>query len=132
MSDGKNLDLIRRWFDAWNSADMETFAQAFDSDAELVPDPSWMEVGPFRGREAIMGWFQGLPGSWEAQEVVLTELFELGDKVIARLDWEVRGRASGIEMKLDATSVNTIRNAQIVRQQYYFDHAEALKAVGLG
>jgi hypothetical protein len=33
--------------------------------------------------------------------------------------------------ELDITSVNTISKGRIVRQEYYFDHAEAFEAVRL-
>jgi hypothetical protein len=52
-------------------------------------------------------------------------------EVVLRFDWEVRGGKSGLEMTLDATSVNVLENGRIARQQYFFDYTEALKAVGL-
>jgi len=130
MSEG-GLDVMRTWFELWNRGELDAFAGLFAPDSELITDPSWMEAGPFRGRAAIMHWFEGLKDSWDAQQVVLRDLFEVDDKVVARLDWEVRGRTSGMETKLDVTSVNTITDGQIVRQQYFFDHGAALKAVGL-
>jgi ketosteroid isomerase-like protein len=127
-----DLDVIRRWFDAWNHADLDAFAATFVDDAELVTDPSWMEAGPFRGRAAVTDWYEGLRESWgERNAVVLTELFEAGEQVVARVDWQVRGRTSGIDAALDATCVSTVRQGRIVRQQWYFDHASALAAVGL-
>ena len=127
----EDLDVMRRWSDAWNRGDIDAFADLFDADAEVITDPSWMEAGPFHGRAAIRKWYEGLKESYEREVVVLKELFEAGDKVVARLDWQVRGRTSGIETELDATSVNTIESGRIVRQQYYFDYAKALEAVGL-
>jgi ketosteroid isomerase-like protein len=128
----ENLDVMRRLLGAWNRTDLDAFADLFHGDAEVVTDPSWMEAGPFKGRPAVRNWFEGLKESWEGHdEIVLTELFEVGDKVVARMDWKVRGRASGIETDLDATSINILEQGKIVRQQWYFDHAEALKAVGL-
>ena len=124
--------VMRRWLDAWNGADLDAFTDLFHGDAEVVTDPSWMEPGPFNGRAAIRAWFEGLKESWEGHdEVVLTELFEVGEDVVARLDWKVRGRASGIETVPDATSLNKLQQRKIVRQQWYFDHAAALKAAGL-
>ena len=127
----EDLAVMRRWFDAWNRADVDAFADLYDADAELITDPSWMEAGPFHGRAAIRKWYEGLKESYEREVVVLKELFEAGGKVVARVDWQVRGRTSGIETELDATSVNTIESGRIVRQQYYFDYAKALEAVGL-
>ena len=126
------MDVIRLWFATWNRADFDAFFDLYAADAELITDPSWVEAGPFNGREAIRTWFEGLQQSWEAQDaVVLNELFEVADKVVARFVWQVRGRTTGIDMHLDATSVNTIKRGKIVRQQYFFDHAEALDAAGL-
>jgi hypothetical protein len=83
-------------------------------------------------RPAIRAWFEGLKLSWgERDAVVLTEQFEVGEHVVARIDWQVRGRTSGIDTSLDASSVNTIQRGRIVRQQWFFDHAKALEAAGL-
>jgi ketosteroid isomerase-like protein len=126
------LDVMRLWFDTWNRKELDAFIDLYDADAELITDPSWVEAGTFEGRVAIRAWYEGLQQSWEERDaLVLRELFEVGDKVVARLDWQVRGRTSGIETHRDATSVNTIKRGKIVRQQYYFDHAEALEAVGM-
>lgn len=128
----EDLDVMRRWCDTWNHGDIDAFADLFDADAEVITDPSFMEAEPFKGRAAIRKWFEGFKESWqEGGEVALRELFEIGDKVVLRFDWRVRGRTSGIETELDVTGVNPIRKGRIVHQQYYFDHAAALEAVGL-
>ena len=121
-----DLHVMRLWFDRWNRAEYDAFFDLYDANAEVITDPSWVEAGPFKGRPAIRAWLEGLRQSWGEQDaIVLRELFEAGDKVVARLDWRVRGRSSGIETHLDATSVNTIERGKIVHQRYYFDHEEA-------
>jgi ketosteroid isomerase-like protein len=128
----ERLNVMRMWFDTWNRTEFDAFFDLYDADAELVTDPSWVEAGPFNGRAAIRAWFEGLQESWEARDsVVLGELFEAGDRVVVRFVWHVRGRTTGIDTHLDATSVNTIKRGKIVHQQYYFDHDQALKAIGL-
>jgi ketosteroid isomerase-like protein len=125
-------DVLRRWADSWNGRDLDALMDCFDVDAELITDPSWMEAGPFNGRAAIRRWFEGLAEAWDGHdEVVIRELFETSERVVLRFDWEVRGRTSGLDTKLDATSINLVAQGRIVRQQYFFNHAEALKAVGL-
>ncbi len=54
---GKNVELaatevVRGWIDAWNRDDLGSFADAFDDDVVVITDPSWMEPGPYEGREA--------------------------------------------------------------------------------
>jgi ketosteroid isomerase-like protein len=128
----ERVEVVRRVIDAWNRRDRDAFMACFDVHAELITDPSWMEAGPFKGRAAIMGWYEGLAEAWEGHdEVVIRDLFEAGERVILRFDWEVRGRTSGLDMKLDTTSVNLVARGRIVRQQYFLNHADALKAVGL-
>jgi ketosteroid isomerase-like protein len=124
-------DLARASLDAWNSGDMQTLVAVFDADTEVITDPSFPEAGPFRGRQPIRDWLEGLKESWEGDQAVLKELFEVGDNVVGRWDWTARGRGSGMETRMDMTGVYTIENRKIVRLQYYFDHATALKAVGL-
>jgi len=124
-----DLDVLRRWAETWNRTDLDAFAATFDDDAELITGPSWMEAGPFQGRAALRAWSVGLKESWEERDaILLTELFEVDGQVIARVDWQVRGRVSGIDTALDATSVNAIEQGRIVRQQWFFDYASAIQA----
>jgi ketosteroid isomerase-like protein len=125
-------ELIRKWVDAWNRGDLDTFTSVFGDDALVITDPSWMEAGPFEGRAAIRQWYAGLREAWGEHDVtVITELFEVGDSVLVRANWEVQGRSSGIETVLDVTCVCRIEHGRIVRQQWYFDYKRALEAVGL-
>jgi hypothetical protein len=127
-----DLDVMRGWVETWNRIDLDAFAATFDDDAELITDPSWMEAGPFKGRAAIRAWFEGLKESWDGHDaVVLRELFEVGEQVVARVDWQVRGRTSGIDTALEATSVSIIQRGRILRQQWFFDYSKALEAVGV-
>ena len=125
------MDVTRSWFETWNRGDLDAFMELYAADAEVTPDPSWVEAGTFKGRPAIRGFFEGLKASWDGRDVaLLRELFMAGDRVVSRMDWQVRGR-TGIETQLEVTNVNTIEGGKIARQRHYFDHAEALKAVGL-
>ena len=133
-----DLDLVLRWSDAWNRIDLDSFFAMFDTDAEVITDPSFAETGTFRGPPAITNWFEGLKESWDGDQIVLTELFDSSGKVVARLDWMARGRASGMETRMKMTAVLTIKDGifsvrdwRISRVEWFFDHDDALKAVGL-
>src|SRR5439155_16024063 len=53
-------------------------------------------------------------GSTREYVFCCSRLFEVDDNVVARWDWTARGRASGIEISLDVTSVNVIEKGKIV------------------
>jgi ketosteroid isomerase-like protein len=40
-----DLDAMRRWFDAWNSGDIDTFADLFDPNAEVITEGSVRPTG---------------------------------------------------------------------------------------
>jgi len=46
-------------------------------------------------------------------------------------DWGGRGRVSGIDLRSSLTSILTIQDGRIVKIEWFFDHAQALEAVGL-
>ena len=128
----KNAETVRRWFETWNRGDLDSFIDLYAIDAELTPPESWVETATVKGRADIRRFFEGLREAWEGRDTaVLLELIESGDLVISRMDWQVRGRVSGIVTNLAITNVNRIASGKIISQRHYLDHTEALKAVGL-
>ena len=126
------LGITRSWFETWNRGDLDAFIDLYAVDAEMTPPPSWVEAGTLKGQPAIRRFFEGLREAWEGEDrAILRELITSGDTVISRMDWQVRGRASGIDTHLAITNVNFIEHGKIIRQRHYLDHAEALQAVGL-
>lgn len=126
------IRVTRNWFETWNRGDLDAFIDLYAANAEMTPPASWVETGTISGRPAIRRFFEGLKEAWEGEdEAVLQELFETEGKVVSRMDWQVRGRSSGIETHLGITNVNTIEGGKIVRQRHYLDHDEALEDLGL-
>ena len=70
-------------------------------------------------------------GGLDAFAELYDELIPAGELVVSRMDWQVRGRVSGIDTRLALTNVNAIEDGRIVSQQHYLDHDEALAAAGL-
>jgi ketosteroid isomerase-like protein len=127
-----DIGVTRSWFETWNRGDLEAFIDLYAPDAEMTPPASWVESGTIERRPAIRRFFEGLKEAWEGEDVAIPhEIFRAGDKVVSRMDWNVRGRVSGIDTQLSLTNVNTIRDDRIARQQHYLDHEEALEDLGL-
>jgi ketosteroid isomerase-like protein len=128
----EGMDVMRSWFKTWNRGDLDAFFDLYADDAEMTPPRSWVETGTIEGRAAIRRFFEGLKEAWEGEDVaILEELFRTGDRVVSRMEWQVRGRASGIASHLGITNVTTIEHGKIVRQEHYLDDGEALQVVGL-
>jgi len=123
----EGLSVTRRWFETWNRGDLDAFIELYAPDAELTPPASWVEAGTIKGRPAIRRFFEGLREAWAGEDVaVVREVSRSGEEVVAQMDWQVRGRSSGIGTHLEITNINTIEGGRIVRQRHYLDHAEAL------
>jgi ketosteroid isomerase-like protein len=59
------------------------------------------------------------------------ELIDLGDRVVLLADLQARGQASGLPFTGTIATVSVLKDGKASRVQAYFDHAEALEAVGL-
>jgi ketosteroid isomerase-like protein len=102
-------------------------------DVEIHPDASrWPDAKPFRGREEFRRFALEIDQDFDGgakQEI--KEIFATGDRVVARTDWGGKGRASGIDLRSDLTTIFTVRDGQFTKIEFFFDHAQALEAAGL-
>jgi ketosteroid isomerase-like protein len=129
----ENVELVRRAVEAYN-AGPEAHLAFMAEDIEVRPDASvFPEAKPFRGRDEFGRFLAEIDEGWEGGDKlgVIRELFAVGDRVVARADWGGRGRASGIDLRSSLSAVFDIRDGQIIRIEFYFDHAKALEAAGL-
>ena len=59
------------------------------------------------------------------------ELIDVGDRIVLLADLRARGQASGVPFTGTIATVSVLKDGKAIRVQAYFDHAEALAAVGL-
>ena len=85
--------------------------------------------GVYRGREGAMR-FAEMTDVWEAARIEPAEFIDAGDDVLVPHVVHLRGR-DGIEVKVQATYVYTLRDGLCVRWRIYQEHSEALEAAGL-
>jgi ketosteroid isomerase-like protein len=130
----ENVELVKAAIEAYIAGDRDAYLDFFAEDVEARPDASrFPEAKPLRGREQFRRFLAEIDEGWEggASAGVIREVFPVGDRVVARADWGGRGRASGIDLRSSLTSISTVRDGRIVKIEWFFDHAQALKAVGL-
>jgi ketosteroid isomerase-like protein len=126
----ENVEVVRAGVEAWNAGDMDAVREMHDPDVIVRTVEDWPEPGPYVGREAVMRSFEQLRDTWNANTMEATSDFiDAADRVVVRFIW--RGAGHGPQLNLEMTDVITVRKGRIRGHEYFWDHAEALDAVGL-
>ena len=100
-----------------------------DPDILIRTDPRWPEQRIY-GRDAALALYRGL---WESggSDVRIEEIVDLGDRVLVRLGFTMRGQQSGVEVEQPVSEIAAVRDGRIIFVEYFLDHEQARKAVGL-
>ena len=126
----ENVEIVRAADDAWNAGNSDALRELYDPDIVVRVPEDWPEPGPFVGREAVMGWFEQLRDTWDADaSEPISDFIDAADRVVVRMIW--RGAGHGPESNMEFTVVVTVRKGRIFGVEYFWDHAEALEVVGL-
>ena len=125
----ENVEVVRAAYDAWNAGDIDAVRDFHHPNVIARYGAAWPEPGPFVGREEVMRQWERNREAWDSDTFESISIAEAGDRVIARLIW--RGVGRGPEAHLEFTAVYTVRKGKVLYQESFWDHAEALVAVGL-
>ena len=126
----ENVEVARRWYEAWNAGDLAAIGELLDPDVVVHHVEGWPEPGPSVGREAALRLVEQLREAWEGDTLdPVGDFIDSGDKVIVRDVWHGTGR--GPEADLEFTRVFTFRKGRMRSMEIFWDHDEALEAVGL-
>jgi ketosteroid isomerase-like protein len=126
----ENVEVVRRANEAWNAGDMDAWSEFVAPNAIWRVMPDWPEQGPFIGRDAVLRQVRQLRESWDSDAVVpVGDYIDAGDQVVLRFIW--RGVGRGPQLNMELTCIYTVREDRIIGFEFLWDHAEALKVVGL-
>ncbi len=125
----ENVEILTEGVEAFRRGDWDAVAADWDTHVLVRTDPSWPERFIY-GREAVINWQRGVRESL-GTDIRIEETVDLGDRILSRWCWHTRGQRSGIEQDLRWSQVNTYRDGCIVFAEYFLDHEQALRAVGL-
>jgi ketosteroid isomerase-like protein len=129
----ENVDMALAVTDALNAGDLDRWIEFYAPDVEAFPDVAvWPESSPLHGRAEFRSFITDVLDAWTQFRLETVEVFAVGDdRVVWRGDWHGTGAASGLNTSTSLTTVSTVRDGQVARIAYYFDHNEALEPVGL-
>ena len=127
----ENVEIARSFYVAFNAGDMEAVRETLDPDVVIGRElEGWPETGPFVGRDAVMRqWERTREPFGDTFTLESVSIIDAGDRVVARMIAHGVGR--GPAFNLEITTVTTFRNGRSILIDYFWDYAEALKAVGL-
>jgi hypothetical protein len=114
---------------AFRDADWDALAEILDPDVLVRTDPSWPEQR-FYGRETVIAFWRGVRESW-GPDTRDGEIVDLGDPVLGRTRYIVHGQHSGAGGEQSVSTIWTFCEGQIMLVEYFLNHADAVKAVGL-
>ncbi len=116
--------------EAFNRHDFDAAFFGFHPDLEWhtvaeVPGPRLMH-----GRRAVIDAFEALLEEFPDWSVEPQEFIEAEQAILVRNIATATGRASGVPIRRAFTQVWTFSGGRPIRVREYFDHAEALEALG--
>ena len=129
-----NLRIIRGFYDAFARRDHESAFKHYSPDVEWdvsrFPTPGIDPV--YRGHEGIRRFWRAWLGAWAELAFEVKEIRAAGPYVAVRIEQRNLGRESGIWVDQGTwTSLWTLRDGLVIRQEFFDDHDEALRAAGI-
>jgi ketosteroid isomerase-like protein len=127
-----NVETVRRYYDALRRRDFDAAVAEWQQDCEWFPDtPRLIEATSYRGHDGLRRHFATLADIFESVRIDLSELREIGDRVVALGELRARGRGSGLELDEQLGVVFEMSEGKIARGTSYRDRARALAAASV-
>jgi ketosteroid isomerase-like protein len=128
----ENVETVLAAIDAYNAADIDAMMRLYAIDSEVIPDGEFLEIERLHGRQSLRDWVIEIGRAWDSVRWQIKDVRAVGaDRVLVGGDWGGTGHASGLEVASNFSGIFTVRDGQVTKVEYFQDHTEALKAVGL-
>ena len=128
----RNVDVVRRWVEVFNTRDIEAMLGLCHPDVEFHSVFAAVGGAIYRGHDEMRIWHRDLEETW-GQDIRLEPeaYFDLVDDTLTFYLYHARGHQSGAEVAMPAASVVSSRNGLITYVKAYSDRADALSDLGL-
>ena len=130
----ENVETVKRGFDAITRLDEEEMLEFMDPEIDFRPRFQLMlggEAAEYHGYAGVREAFRDVYSALDWIKPEVSEIRDLGDRIVALGHLRIRGKATGIEADSSAGWVVDIRDGKAVRISEYLDPGEALEAAGL-
>jgi ketosteroid isomerase-like protein len=127
----RNLEAVARLRELWNAGKHQELLSLYHDDVVMTAAPSWIDSGPWVGKDQIDANQRDFASAWEQIEMSIDRVEAAGDKVVCLGRWHTRGAASGIGGSSPVVILLTFEDGLIKRFEWFEEADEALRAAGL-
>lgn len=127
----KNVDIVRKVYDAWTRGEP---SQAFD---HLDPDVIWEAIedapdaGTYGGHSGVKRYMDDWLQDFEDFAFEFGQPVEMGGRLVLEQWGRNRGKGSGLKMEIHYAAAYTFRHGKVFTVKEYNTYAQALEAAGL-
>ena len=128
----RNVELHRRWIEAYNARDMEGFLGSCDPGVEFYS--LFAAVGGvtlYRGHEGVRRWWREFEESWDGARIEPEVFFDLGAETLFFAVLHGRGRQSEVEVEMPYAAVTRWNDGLVVYFRSFTDRDSALHDLGV-
>jgi uncharacterized protein len=127
----RNLELVRRSFDAIRRKDLDTLLDLADPEVVFVNPDYAVETGTRVGHEGIRIVFDAMFDAFEELRFEPTELIDLGDRVVAIGRMVAKAKGSGVGVNQSFGQTLGVREGKLTRVEWFNDADQAMAAAGV-
>jgi ketosteroid isomerase-like protein len=130
----ENVDAFKRGLEAGNRGDVETMLEELDPEIEWHSALHALLGGQqtvFRGHDGVREMIGDLYEAFGEIQIEISEIRDLGDRLVAIGRSRARGKASGVETETPLAMLTEVKNGKTISIRAYLDPKEALEAAGL-
>lgn len=129
----ENVEVARRWTEAYNRRDIAALVQDITPDFEMRSIFAAIDSGGvFRAPDGFpFRYYEALNEAYEYFRLIPHEFIDAGAAVLMVADTDWRGRGSGAEGQTPIWVVFWLRAGKIFREETFSERAQAFAAAGL-
>jgi hypothetical protein len=128
----RNVELHRRWIEAFNSREIEAVIALCDPSVEFHSGFAAVGGGVYYGHDGMRRWHRDLQEAWGEQIRIRPDAyFDVGEYTLMAFVYHGRGEHSGAEVAMQATVVARWRDGVLTHSTVYLDRAQALRDLGV-
>jgi ketosteroid isomerase-like protein len=125
------IETLRGVYDAVSRGDWDAAFRDAGPDFEFIPPNQNPIAGAYRGREAILGFFEELWAAFDEVAVTPGEFMDMDDRILVFLLMRLRPTDSDAMVEMQLTHLWTLRDDTPVRCEVFLRREEALEAAAL-